>query len=283
MFSKAPINEMIRRGWIEGSNSVDVLEKRVLEFLEVSDLDEEPSFCRFAARKSTSYGIDTIAQRAWVLHSKHLAESISPSSSFSEKSLDQALQFLRPLLSAAQEIRKVPAALAECGVRFLVVEPLKGSKIDGASFWLDERSPVVVLSLRYDRIDYFWHTLIHELGHIKKKDSLRRPIIDSDLLAHPGEAGKPRQEQLADAFAEDFLIPRAEIEDFIATVRPLYSTSRIQGFANRLGLHPGILVGRLQYRGEVSYAHSRGKLVKVRDIIVPAALTDGWGNQNPLH
>ena len=284
LYTKAPVNEMIRRGWIEGSDNVDVLEKRVLEFLEIEDIDEETSFCRFAARKSTSYANDTSSQRAWILHAKHLAETLSPGS-FSEKSIREALRLLKTFLSAAEEIRKVPTALAECGIRLLVVEPLKGTKIDGASFWLDERSPVVVLSLRYDRIDHFWHTLIHELGHIKHRDSLRqkRPMIDSDLLGSPKGEEKPREERLADEFAEEFLIPGAALRDFISAVRPLYSTARILDCANRLGVHPGILVGRLQFRGEVSYAHSRGMLAKVRDIIVPAALSDGWGSSNPLH
>lgn len=284
LYTKAPVNEMIRRGWIEGSDNVDVLEKRVLEFLEIGNIDEETAFCRFAARKSTSYANDTSSQRAWILHAKHLAETLSPSP-FSKGSLDEGLRLLKPFLSAAEEIRKVPNALAECGIRLVVVEPLKGAKIDGASFWLDERCPVVVLSLRYDRIDHFWHTLVHELGHIKNRDSLRqeRPMIDLDLLGAPKDEEKPPQERLADAFAEEFLIPGAALDDFMSRVRPLYSTARILDCANRLGIHPGILVGRLQFRGEVSYAHSRSTQVKVRDIIVPAALTDGWGNPNPLH
>ena len=60
--------------------------------------------------------------------------------------------------------------LSEFGVRFLILEHLPKSKIDGAVFWLDKKSPVIVLSLRYDRIDSFWFSLAHELGHIKNLD-----------------------------------------------------------------------------------------------------------------
>ena len=31
--------------------------------------------------------------------------------------------------------------------------------MDGAAFWLDGRAPVIALSLRYDRIDWFWFVL----------------------------------------------------------------------------------------------------------------------------
>jgi len=68
-------------------------------------------------------------------------------------------------------------------VRFLVLEPLPQTRIDGACFWLDEYSPVVVVSVRYDRIDGFWHTLMHELEHMKNRHGLTdyRPL-DTDLV-----------------------------------------------------------------------------------------------------
>lgn len=285
LYSIAPIGAMLRRGWLERSDSIDVLEKQVLDFLEIRSVAEEPTFWPFVARKSTAYMSDTIAQRAWILHAKHLAETLD-AARFTRDSFESALQRLKLLVADPEEIRKVPSLLAECGIRFLVVEHLKSTKIDGASFWLDNHSPVAVVSLRYDRIDAFWHTLAHELAHIKNRDSLRlrRPTIDSDLLEDARSKGKkPREEQLADAFAEEFLVPKTELENFVARVRPLFSADRILGGAARLGVHPGILVGQLQFRGEISYAHSRKMLVKVRGIVTQSALTDGWGHPNPIH
>src|SRR3990172_5930246 len=55
IYSKAPVKEMLRRGWIEPSDNVDVLEKQILKFFEMQSLDEEPEFQPHAARKSTSY------------------------------------------------------------------------------------------------------------------------------------------------------------------------------------------------------------------------------------
>jgi HTH-type transcriptional regulator/antitoxin HigA len=64
-------------------------------------------------------------------------------------------------------------------------------------------------------------------------------------------------------------------------LRPLYSKHRIQDFAARVKVHPGIVVGQLQHRGEISFAHSREMLTKVRHIITASTLTDGWGFMPP--
>ena len=59
-------------------------------------------------------------------------------------------------------------------------------------------------------------------------------------------------------------------------MRPLYSKERIRGFAARLRVHPGIVVGQLAHRGQIGFGHSREMLEKVRHIVVEAALVDGW-------
>ena len=76
-------------------------------------------------------------------------------------------------------------------------------------------------------------------------------------------------------------VPRAELENFIARVRPLYSKLKIRGFAAVAKVHPGIVVGQLQHRGQISYAHNREMLAKVRDILTNTTLTDGWGKTAP--
>jgi HTH-type transcriptional regulator/antitoxin HigA len=197
--------------------------------------------------------------------------------------LNALIPKLRNLLHSAEEIRHVPALLAEAGVRFLVIEPLPRTRIDGASFGLDKASPVIVLSLRYDRIDYFWYTLMHELGHIKNKTYLKNaPSLDIDMDAkQKPEDEKPEDERRADQFAAEALIPQDALDDFILRVGPLYSTRKIQGFASRMNIHPGIIVGQLQYRGAISYAQHRKMLSPVRHIIIQVALTDGWGSTLP--
>lgn len=265
LYGKAPIKDMLKRGWIEPSENLEVLEKQIDEFLS------EPLTA--AARKSTSYGETTNAQRAWLYRARHLATGIR-AAKYSKQKLAARLDDLKALMVEPEEVRHVPRLLSDLGVRFLIVEHLPHTKIDGACIWL-KSSPVIVLSMRYDRIDSFWFMLAHELGHVINN---HRFSIDVDLGNN--QKPKPAQETVADEFASTLLVPRDELDDFIARVAPLYSKKKIDGFAARIGVHPGIVVGQLHNREKI-YSHSREKLVKVRELLLESSLVDGWGHIAP--
>jgi HTH-type transcriptional regulator/antitoxin HigA len=174
----------------------------------------------------------------------------------------------------------VPRILAAAGVRFLIVQPLPGSKIDGACFWLDEEQeshPVVVLSLRLDRLDNFWFVLMHELMHVLDGDM----VVDPDLADAPGAERLPPAEREVNRRAAETLIPAGKLEGFVARTAPAYSAARILGFANLNHVHPAIVVGQLQHRGEVGWGSFRRFLVSVREIVTASTLTDGWGGTLP--
>ncbi|MGI8552813.1 MAG: HigA family addiction module antitoxin [Dehalococcoidia bacterium] len=276
LFTIAPLKEMFRRGWIEASDNIEVLEKRVEDFFEVANLDTEPEFTAYAARKSTGYTSTTPAQKAWLFRARKLARAVY-AKAFTRSGIDDALGQLRLLLQSPQEVRHVPRILSEAGIRFVIVEALPGTRIDGASFWQDE-SPVIALSLRFDRIDCFWHTLMHEIGHVHFGHAYS---LDLDLETDQPGAEKPEGERLADDFAIEQLVQKQKLDSFIARVRPLYSSLRVEGFAKTCKVHPGIVVGQLQHRGELAWANLRKMLVPVRTIISEAALTDGWGVSLP--
>jgi HTH-type transcriptional regulator / antitoxin HigA len=285
LYGMAPIKEMIKRSWIEHSPNIDVLEDRVKRFFEIESLDDTPSVFPHAARKSTSNDSTTMAQCAWLIRARGLAKAVS-AVPYTDRRLRDGLVQLRTLLKDKEETRHVPRVLAEAGVRLVLVEALPGSKIDGAAFWLDAKSPVIALSLRYDRVDGFWHTLIHDLMHLVHKDVApsAEPLVDVDLIGE-GSAGthhRPDFEQRADKDAVEFLVPQERLENFIARVRPLYSKKKIRAFAATAEVHPGIVVGQLQHRGEIPFSHSRDMLEKVRDVLCDAALADGWGHTPQL-
>jgi HTH-type transcriptional regulator / antitoxin HigA len=270
----APIKEMQRRGWIRDSEDADELEREVLAFLEISSLDEKPVL-PVAMRRSMPDQVLTPAQRAWCFQVRRLACPLEVAP-FSPDRLEECEGHLRVLAAHPQEAKKVPKLLASYGVRFVVVEPLPGSKVDGVALWLDPVSPVIGLSLRFDRIDGFWHTLGHEFSHIKHGDALS---LDTDLIGpdQTPESGSP-EEQRANSEAAAMLIPPEMLESFIIRVRPTYSRERIIQFANRIKIHPGIIVGQLQFRKQIGYNANRELLAKVRDFITSTAAVDGWGN-----
>ena len=282
IFNKAPVKEMVRRGWIEDSKDLSVLEQNLLRFFDINTLDDNPQPIPHAARKSTDYTFVTPPQMAWLFRARNLAKGVAAAPFFANR-FQRSLGNLKTLLEHPSEIRRMPAILAEGGVRVLVVQPLGKSKIDGACFWLDSKSPVVVLSMRYDRIDYFWHTLWHELGHVHYQDGF---ALDHDMMPQKRDDdadARPEFELMADAFALDNLVDQSKMDDFILRVSPLFSKNRLTGFAKLRSVHPGVVAGQLQHRGEIGYNNHRNLLVKVRDVVTESALTDGFGQMLPPH
>jgi HTH-type transcriptional regulator/antitoxin HigA len=122
--------------------------------------------------------------------------------------------------------------------------------------------------------------MTHELGHVKAKDGLTSTvIIDTEIGDEDNQIQNPvsEAERKADLFASEFLIDPKDLEDFILRIRPLYGKNKILRFANRMGIHPGIIIGQLQYKKEIPWKSFRPMLEKIRNIIIPATLTDGWG------
>jgi HTH-type transcriptional regulator/antitoxin HigA len=269
LYEFAPIGEMQKRGWIEKSSNFDVVEHQVLNFFGDEVLAA-------AARKATE-GDWNPPQRAWLMRAKQLAKTIQVTGRFTAKAFQLALNALSLLKSDPEEIRKVPRVLSEAGIRFLIVAPLAHSKIDGACFWLSENEPVVVLSFRYDRVDWFWHTLMHELAHVKHGDGKTIATLDIRLVGADAVTAseKTPAETRADHFAVAFLVDQEELSGFIQRT-PVFSRVKLVGFAKRLGVHPGIVVGQLQYRKLVPYTNFRPLLSSVKQFILGNVLTDGW-------
>ena len=271
IFAKAPVREMQRRGWIKGRLDVDGLESALKRFLGIASLDEEPPFL-VAARRSNEDKPLTSTQIAWCAKARHLAAALQVAP-FDSRRLDQVEKELRELAAYPKEARHLPKVLANYGIRFVVVEPLLGGKLDGVAFWLDE-SPAIAVSVRYDRIDNFWHTVLHEVSHIRHGDAL---IVDTEVLQGRSRLPIDPIEDRANYEAAATLVPPDELESLIRRLSPLYSANRIVQFANKIRMHPGIIVGQLQHREEVGYQALRSFLVKIRGVITATALTDGWG------
>jgi HTH-type transcriptional regulator/antitoxin HigA len=267
---------MIRRGWIESSNNIAVLEARVCKFLQIATIDDTPEPLPHAARKSTAYGEPpSPSQIAWLYRARQLARAVQVAP-YSGQRLSEVVSSLRRLSHVPQEARHVARVLSDAGIKFIVVQPLPGSRIDGACLW-DGDTPIIALSLRFDRIDNFWFVLFHELDHVSKGVE----SCDSDIESPGDDAGRPQREIEANAFAAETLIPSTMLESFIARVGPFYRADRIEAFAQTAQVHPAIVVGQLQHRKGVTYSSFRKMLAPIREWITSSALTDGWGATLP--
>ena len=168
--------------------------------------------------------------------------------------LQAAIPEMRSLsLQAAEQIG--PALLRLCagaGLALVFVPALPGTHVSGVARFLNGR-PLIQLSLLGKWNDGFWFSFFHELGHVLKHPT--RSIFLDDAAA--GGSINSIEEQEADRFATDTLVPRAQ-QARLASL-PLEAAA-IEAFATKIGVHPGIVVGQLQHRGRLSWGDGLTRL-----------------------
>lgn len=153
------------------------------------------------------------------------------------KAFTDSLYRIRALTEERNPDIWYPKLVQECastGVAVVTVPEVKGAKVNGASRWLTPNRGLIQLSLRYKWSDIFWFSFFHEARHIL--DMHKRPIyVNSSDSDH-------EEENRADAFARDFLIP----PQHTPVLKNLQTLNEVKKFAEEIGIHPGIVVGRLQ-------------------------------------
>jgi HTH-type transcriptional regulator/antitoxin HigA len=274
--SAFPVREMIKRGWLTDTSAI-LLEAEMSRFFEVGAVEEIPYIAH--AAKKQNYESVTPPQLAWLFRVKQIAkEMVVPA--YSEKKLRDSLTQLKGWMVDPVDTRHVPRLLSECGVRFVIVEALPNSKIDGACFWLG-KSPVIGMSLLRDRIDNYWFVLRHEIEHVLQKHGRNQEILDIELDGAGAGADVSEEERIANTEASNFCVPKAEMDSFYDRKAPYFSERDLLGFARRLQVHPGIVAGQLRKRLDRWDLFTR-LLAKVRQPATSAAIVDGWGQVAPI-
>lgn len=259
LYSLVPVRELVRRGWIRACTSADDLEREVFSFLGISSADELPRLA-VSLRASESHSPEVGAQIAWVRRVQRLAAA-QELGEFDLARLERRIPDILACAGRAEDVAKVSAILTELGVHFVLVPHLPKTYLDGAAFYLDG-NPVVALSLRYDRIDAFWFTLMHELAHINRgHPAVYLENLDCEELAQDTREVEANQQ------AGDWLLAPAAHAAFVRDTQPRFSRAHIVRFAASQGRHPGIVVGRLQHDGLVDYRYLRPLLVRVRGLL----------------
>ena len=260
IYSIVPVAELVKRGWIQGSEDTDELENQVCAFLEIKSPHYTPQ-AYAGYRISENRGPEEAAKVAWVKRVEQLARQ-QPAAGYDRERLQEGITQIMALAQSEEDVAKVPDSLRDLGVRFLIVPHLPHTYLDGAALFVD-RNPVIAITMRYDRIDWFWFTILHELAHILREHTAH---LDS-LFGREGEDGSEENhaaEKEANALARQWLLDPGALEGFIARVQPYFSKAEIEAFAASQRRHPGIVLGQLQHREVVGYKHLRSMLVKVR-------------------
>jgi len=278
MQTRYPVREMMKRGWIEESDH-GMLELQLQRFFKVDNSDDIP-YMAHAARKSR-YEEREIPpeQLAWLYRVKLIAEGIGVPT-YSETKLRATIHDLEAFLHTPDEARHVPKMLSECGIKFVIVERLPRADIDGVCFW-DKDTPVIGMSMRYDRIDNFWFVLRHEIEHVLQGDGRVEEMLDDLDEQRQLSAALPKEELIANAAAADFCAPAAKLETFLKRKHPFYYEKDVIAFAHMYNRHPGLVVGQIRKRLN-RFDYLTRHLVKIRQFVLPGAITDGWGQVAPV-
>lgn len=204
---------------------------------------------------------DVAAITAW-LRMGELAAARLPTADYSSTALESALPAMRALsLQPAEVIGSGLVDLcAQAGVALVFVSALPGTHVTGVARWVGGK-PLIQMSLLGKWNDGFWFSFFHEVGHVLKHPT-RAVFLDD---ASSGDTVQSPEEQEANRFATDLLIPRACQAELMQL--PLTEAS-IEAFAHQIGIHPGIVVGQLQHRSRIGWGHALTKL-KARYTIAP--------------
>jgi HTH-type transcriptional regulator / antitoxin HigA len=284
LYGGLPVADMIKRGWIdvESVRDTEKVGSELMRFFGVNRLDDIEVLPHAAKKTAVNVPV-TAPQLAWLYRVKQIANDmlVKP---YSPQGVSAAVSKLKGLRVSPEAVGDVPRIMAECGVRFVIVESIGSAKIDGVCFWLNDRSPVIGMSLRFDRIDNFWFVLRHEIEHVLQGHGRGgAAMLDAELEGERAGTGPDvsEEERVANEAAQNFCVPADQLDAFIARKAPFFSEKDMIGFARILKVHPGIVAGQLQHKTG-RYDRFRDHLAKVRAIISPNAIKDGGGDFAPV-
>lgn len=246
-----PLKQMVKRGWIP---DLPDLADRAEEL--IADLIERAGGQRIAAaplyRKSDHRRInaktDEYALKAWCWQLLAQTNTTPPQENYRSGVI--APEFLREVARLSRwgdGPRRARDFLAQHGVALQVLAHLPRTYLDGAALWASGGWPVIGLTLRYDRIDNFWFTLLHELAHVGRHldgDHSAWFVDDLSLRAGEGLVENPRETE-ADKWAEEALIPPDVWQ--ASLVHEDLSAMEVIDLAQALEVHPAVIAGRVRY------------------------------------
>jgi HTH-type transcriptional regulator/antitoxin HigA len=250
IYNIMPVNDMTKKGWIpKRSGSAELLiclkniwgTNDIAQILKVIKAKPLASF-----RKTEKDGFSRNYTQTWLKIAENISASIEAplyKSVMFEKICDSANEYTIRKDGVGEFLRDIKKA----GVKFFVLPHLKKTYIDGAAF-MHKKNPVIVYTDRYDRIDNFWFTIIHESGHIikhLKEKSKHESFIDD--LSH--------LEGLKEKEADDFSKEKLKINKILKRYEESFNNrlSWITTVSNELHISSAVIVGSLQKAKKLTY------------------------------
>jgi HTH-type transcriptional regulator / antitoxin HigA len=241
-----PLQWMRQVGIVKHDESALVVEE-CLRFFGVADVESWRAHHKYplaAWRKSGKQTLAPGAVAAWQRLVEHQALDIG-TAPFSKSGLHELLPSLRELSTEPDPSVFVPVLKERCanvGVAVVFAAAPPGCPASGATWWLGANKAVLALTLRHKTNDHLWFSFFHEAAHLllhSKKIQFIEGIegLDEDC------------ENEANEFARETLIPSRYME----AVSQLATPTAVVAAAKELGIAPGVIVGRLQKDGVISW------------------------------
>ena len=245
-WEKFPITEMVNKNYFKSfygsiSEAKAMAEELIRPLIENAKLltGTVPLYRQHVRSGSE---IDWYALLAW--HAKVLSETknIPIDVRYSQKTINEKLLKELVSLSVYDEGPKLAQEFLHRNGVFLIIEPnLLHTHIDGSTFWIKPDNPVIALTIRYDRLDNFWFTLLHEIAHLKLH------FYKSDYINFVDNLDFKSKDQIeleADTFAKHALIPKKYWDNDLLDN---YNSDIIMEFSKKVGVHYAIVAGRIRW------------------------------------
>lgn len=199
----------------------------------------------------TSYRISSRTHKnaldAWMIRVLEISKKIKDLVIYQPGVID--LAFMRGLMKlSVKENGPLLACehLKKVGIKLVIERHLPKTYLDGATILTEKNNPIIGITIRYDRLDNFWFTLMHELAHVARHYGQDIDIFYDEKLLEKDGAGIDAKEHEADEWAEESILPESKWEISNAKITP--TAMAAQSLANELGVHVAVVAGIIRYK-----------------------------------
>lgn len=190
---------------------------------------------------------DKRALSAWAVRVLKKAGKVKTSIKYKHGIIDLAfMQEMAKLSTKTNGPILAQEYLRKRGIVLVIERHFSKTYLDGATILINKDKPIIGLTLRYDRLDNFWFTLMHELAHLAKHYNSGFTFF-YDEIEDVKAINVDEKEREADELAQEALLPSAKWE--VSPARLLPSSMAAKSLANELGVHVAIVAGQIRHRG----------------------------------
>ena len=246
-----PMSEMAKLGWFgKGYRQEDGVRDAIEFLMRSAGIETTQHVANVAYRRNDDRRINAkvnpFALQAWcwrvlalTIQDETLPEYVSGTVN------EDFMRQIAELSTHSDGPSQAQVRLREAGIGLRTVKHLRRTYLDGAALLATDGRPVIGLTLRYDRIDNFWFTLMHELAHVMLHLDEANPVFPDDMSLRGINLAEGQREADADAAAENALIPPREWD--ASGLADRASAADVVSYAQKWHIHPAIVAGRVRH------------------------------------